>query len=257
MEELGRGHGRGGTSSPGRDAHERGEQGRGGRRPVDGQRLGEVEGHDRRCAGRGGARPGSAPSAPSGCARSRSGWPPGCTRSSGRRRSSPRRPRPRSARSPCRESLAPGPRSHPSGAACRRGPCPRGSGLHSAPMSDRGLTHLDPLGRARMVDVTPKEVTHRRAIARGRVYMKPETSTARGPGGDQQGRRARRRPGRRHPGRQAGARPHPAVPPAAGGLGVRELPHRGPLHRGRGPGRDRRPHGRRDGGAHRRHRRRA
>jgi len=44
-------------------------------------------------------------------------------------------------------------------------------------MSDRGLTHLDPLGRARMVDVTPKEVTHRRAIARGRVYMKPETSS--------------------------------------------------------------------------------
>jgi cyclic pyranopterin phosphate synthase len=52
-----------------------------------------------------------------------------------------------------------------------------GRGLHSAPMSDRGLTHLDPLGRARMVDVTPKEVTHRRAIARGRVYMNPETST--------------------------------------------------------------------------------
>ena len=24
-------------------------------------------------------------------------------------------------------------------------------------MSDRGLTHLDPLGRARMVDVTPKD----------------------------------------------------------------------------------------------------
>ncbi len=43
-------------------------------------------------------------------------------------------------------------------------------------MSDRGLTHLDPLGRARMVDVTPKEATHRRAIARGRVYMKPETT---------------------------------------------------------------------------------
>src|SRR6478752_2351450 len=43
-------------------------------------------------------------------------------------------------------------------------------------MSDRGLTHLDPLGRARMVDVTPKEPTHRRAVARGRVYMKPETS---------------------------------------------------------------------------------
>ena len=44
-------------------------------------------------------------------------------------------------------------------------------------MSDRGLTHLDPLGRARMVDVTPKEVTHRRAIARGRVHMKSETAT--------------------------------------------------------------------------------
>src|SRR5436190_4368230 len=38
------------------------------------------------------------------------------------------------------------------------------------------LTHLDPLGRARMVDVTPKEPTHRRAVARGRVFMKPETS---------------------------------------------------------------------------------
>jgi cyclic pyranopterin phosphate synthase len=38
------------------------------------------------------------------------------------------------------------------------------------------LTHLDPLGRARMVDVTPKEPTHRRAVARGRVYMHPETT---------------------------------------------------------------------------------
>jgi cyclic pyranopterin phosphate synthase len=28
----------------------------------------------------------------------------------------------------------------------------------------RELTHLDPLGRARMVDVTPKDPTHRRAI---------------------------------------------------------------------------------------------
>ena len=43
-------------------------------------------------------------------------------------------------------------------------------------MSDRGLTHLDPLGKARMVDVTPKEATHRRAVAKARVYMKPETS---------------------------------------------------------------------------------
>ncbi|KAA0233446.1 MAG: Cyclic pyranopterin monophosphate synthase [Acidimicrobiales bacterium] len=44
-------------------------------------------------------------------------------------------------------------------------------------MTDSGLTHLDPLGRARMVDVTPKEPTHRRAIVRGKVYMKPETTS--------------------------------------------------------------------------------
>ena len=45
-------------------------------------------------------------------------------------------------------------------------------------MSDQGFTHLDPLGRARMVDVTPKEPSHRRAIARGRVHMTPETASA-------------------------------------------------------------------------------
>jgi cyclic pyranopterin monophosphate synthase len=44
-------------------------------------------------------------------------------------------------------------------------------------MSDRGLTHLDPLGRARMVDVTPKEPSHRRAVARGRVKMRAETAS--------------------------------------------------------------------------------
>ena len=44
-------------------------------------------------------------------------------------------------------------------------------------MSERGLTHLDPLGRARMVDVTPKDPTHRRAVARGRVTMQPETAS--------------------------------------------------------------------------------
>ena len=38
------------------------------------------------------------------------------------------------------------------------------------------LTHLDPLGRARMVDVTPKDPSHRRAVARGRVHMQPETT---------------------------------------------------------------------------------
>lgn len=45
-------------------------------------------------------------------------------------------------------------------------------------MSDLSFTHLDPLGRARMVDVTPKEPTHRRAVARGKVFMQPETTTA-------------------------------------------------------------------------------
>lgn len=44
-------------------------------------------------------------------------------------------------------------------------------------MSDHGLTHLDPLGRARMVDVTPKDATHRRALARCRVMMQPETTS--------------------------------------------------------------------------------
>jgi cyclic pyranopterin phosphate synthase len=44
-------------------------------------------------------------------------------------------------------------------------------------MADRRLTHLDPLGRARMVDVTPKEATHRRAIARCKVMMAPDTTS--------------------------------------------------------------------------------
>jgi cyclic pyranopterin phosphate synthase len=44
-------------------------------------------------------------------------------------------------------------------------------------VSEHELTHLDPLGGARMVDVSPKEQTHRRALARGRVYMTPETTS--------------------------------------------------------------------------------
>jgi cyclic pyranopterin monophosphate synthase len=42
-------------------------------------------------------------------------------------------------------------------------------------MAEGELTHLDPLGRARMVDVTPKDPTHRRAVARCVVRMQPET----------------------------------------------------------------------------------
>jgi cyclic pyranopterin phosphate synthase len=37
------------------------------------------------------------------------------------------------------------------------------------------FTHLDKHGKARMVDVTEKPITYREAIARGAVYMKPET----------------------------------------------------------------------------------
>jgi cyclic pyranopterin monophosphate synthase len=44
--------------------------------------------------------------------------------------------------------------------------------------NDLEFTHLDPLGRARMVDVTPKEPTHRRAVARCKVFMLPETTVA-------------------------------------------------------------------------------
>ncbi len=39
------------------------------------------------------------------------------------------------------------------------------------------LTHLDAEGRARMVDVTEKDVTSRVAVARGTVFMRPETLT--------------------------------------------------------------------------------
>jgi cyclic pyranopterin phosphate synthase len=38
-----------------------------------------------------------------------------------------------------------------------------------------GLTHLDARGRARMVDVSDKDVTTREATARGTVCMRPET----------------------------------------------------------------------------------
>lgn len=44
-------------------------------------------------------------------------------------------------------------------------------------MSERrdGLTHLDEEGRARMVDVSDKGVTHRRAVAEGLIVMAAET----------------------------------------------------------------------------------
>ncbi len=41
--------------------------------------------------------------------------------------------------------------------------------------SPEGLTHLDPEGRARMVDVSKKPPTERLAVAEGFVAMNPET----------------------------------------------------------------------------------
>lgn len=38
-----------------------------------------------------------------------------------------------------------------------------------------GLTHFDSRGRARMVDVSVKDITLREAVARGKVVMRPET----------------------------------------------------------------------------------
>lgn len=53
-----------------------------------------------------------------------------------------------------------------------------GNLLDFCTMADHGFTHLDPAGRARMVDVTPKDPSHRRAIAKGRVLMTAETALA-------------------------------------------------------------------------------
>src|ERR1700746_132045 len=39
------------------------------------------------------------------------------------------------------------------------------------------FTHLDPLGRPRMVDATAKEPSHRRAVARCRVHMEADTAS--------------------------------------------------------------------------------
>jgi cyclic pyranopterin phosphate synthase len=42
----------------------------------------------------------------------------------------------------------------------------------------RSLTHLDAAGRARMVDVSEKPATDRRAVARATVRVSPETAAA-------------------------------------------------------------------------------
>lgn len=45
-------------------------------------------------------------------------------------------------------------------------------------MAGSGFSHLDGQGRARMVDVTAKQTSHRRALVRGRVTTTPETAAA-------------------------------------------------------------------------------
>ena len=52
------------------------------------------------------------------------------------------------------------------------------SGTSDLENAHEGFSHLDDSGSARMVDVTAKHSTHRRAIARGRVTMAAETATA-------------------------------------------------------------------------------
>jgi cyclic pyranopterin phosphate synthase len=48
----------------------------------------------------------------------------------------------------------------------------------SCPAGDAPLTHLDPSGQIRMVDVTEKAATFRQATAAGQVHMQPSTLQA-------------------------------------------------------------------------------
>lgn len=52
-----------------------------------------------------------------------------------------------------------------------------GGPIHWAAVTASEFTHLDPLGRAHMVDVTAKEPSHRRAVARCLVHMARETAS--------------------------------------------------------------------------------
>ena len=83
-----------------------------------------------------------------------------------------------------------------------------------APRAERRrLTHVDRAGRPRMVDVSAKPPTARRAVAEAFVACSAETLSLVIDGGDAEGRRPDRgRAGRRH-GRQADERAHPALPP--------------------------------------------
>src|SRR5205085_3267235 len=68
-------------------------------------------------------------------------------------------------------------RGIPVGSLRDRGPrAPNAPQLSCAPMAERGFSHLDPLGRAKLVDTAPKDATHRRALARCKVFMAADTT---------------------------------------------------------------------------------
>ena len=46
---------------------------------------------------------------------------------------------------------------------------------HPPSPTPNSLSHLDAAGRARMADVSGKDITRREAVARGRVTMQPAT----------------------------------------------------------------------------------
>ncbi len=50
--------------------------------------------------------------------------------------------------------------------------------MMTPPPNPAGLTHLDAMGQAQMVDVSEKQQTVRQAIATGRIRMLPETLAA-------------------------------------------------------------------------------
>ena len=102
-----------------------------------------------------------------------------------------------------------------------------------------------------MVDVTAKEPSHRRAVARCRVYMEPETASKIASGAITKGDVLAVA---RVAGIQAAKQTPNLLPlchPLLVGRGARELPPRRHIRRGRGQRRHRRPHRRRDGSAHR------
>ena len=82
-----------------------------------------------------------------------------------------------------------------------------------------GLTHFDASGAAHMVDVGDKPITHRVAVAGGRIRMRPETLDTVRAGTHAKGDVLGHRPGGRDHGGQAHRRAHPAVPPHRAGRG--------------------------------------